>query len=128
MRFNYEKYCGSYTDKKLFEKVGVFSAIAGKKLVYMVLLFYFTLQKKDIPKKSKALLIGSLGYFIAPFDLIPDFIPFLGYTDDFASFMMALAVVSAYIDEEVKQQARTQLESWFGTVNDSELEEVNGKL
>lgn len=128
MKINYEKYYGKYTDKKLFEKLRAFSVKAGKKLVYVVLLLYYTLQKENVPKKVKAIIIGALGYFISPFDGIPDFVPFLGYTDDFGALMMALAVVSAYIDEEIKQQARSRMESWFGTVDDSELEEVNTKL
>ncbi len=32
--------------------------------------------------KSKAVIIASLAYFILPFDLVPDYIPGLGYMDD----------------------------------------------
>jgi uncharacterized membrane protein YkvA (DUF1232 family) len=128
MKINYEKYSTKYTDKKLFEKLKKFAIKAGKKVVYVALLLYYTLQKDNVPKKVKAVIIGALGYFISPFDAIPDFIPFLGYTDDFGAFMMALAVVSIYIDEEIKYKAKSRLESWFGEVDDSELEEVNAKL
>ncbi|MDF2633546.1 MAG: hypothetical protein K0R78_420 [Pelosinus sp.] len=128
MKIDYEKYSMKYTDKELFEKLKRFAAKAGKKLVYVVLLLYYTLQKDNVPKKVKAVIIGALGYFITPFDAIADLIPFMGYTDDFGALMMALAVISIYIDQEVKHKAKFRLESWFGEVDDSELEEVNAKL
>jgi uncharacterized membrane protein YkvA (DUF1232 family) len=128
MNFNFEKYSTKYTDKKLFEKLKRFSLKAGKKLVYVVLLLYYTLQKDNVPKKVKAVIIGALGYFISPFDFITDFLPILGYTDDFGALMMALAVVAIYIDKETKIRAKSRLESWFGEVDESELEEVNAKL
>lgn len=128
MKINLEKYSFQYTDNKLFEKLKKFAVTAGKKLVYVVLLLYYTLQKDNVPKKAKAVIIGALGYFITPFDIIADFIPFLGYTDDFGALMMALAVVSIYIDKEIKAKAKSRLESWFGEVDDSELAEVHAKL
>ncbi len=128
MKIDFEKYSSKYTDQKLFEKLKKFAMKAGKKLVYIVLLLYYTLQKENVPKKVKAVIIGALGYFISPFDAIADFIPFLGYTDDFGVLMMALAVVSLYIDKEIKDKAKSRLESWFGEVDESELAEVNAKL
>jgi uncharacterized membrane protein YkvA (DUF1232 family) len=128
MKIDFEKYSSKYTDQKLFEKLKKFAMKAGKKLVYVVLLLYYTLQKDNVPKKVKAVIIGALGYFISPLDLIADFIPFLGYTDDFGALMMALAVVSIYIDKDIKDKAKSRLESWFGEVDESELAEVNAKL
>jgi len=128
MTIDYEAYSNTYTEKKLFEKIRKFSLKTGKKLVYVVLLLYYTLQKENIPLKAKGVILGALGYFISPLDVIPDFIPVLGYTDDFGALMMALAVVSMYIDENVKNKAKARLESWFGEVSESELDEVHAKL
>jgi len=125
---NDEEYHGKYPRQVLFDKLKKYAVKAGIKVVYVVLLLYYTLQKDNIPLKSKAVIIGSLGYFIMPFDLIPDFLPIIGYTDDFGALMMALATVSMYIDNEVKSKARTQLESWFGQANESDIAEVNKKL
>lgn len=125
---NYEASGNQYSEKKLFAKLGKFAVKAGRKLVYVVLLLYFTLQKENVPRRAKGIIIAALGYFILPFDLIPDFIPLIGYTDDMGALMMALAIVSIYIDKEVKDKAKSKLESWFGQVNDSDIEEVNSKL
>lgn len=35
-----------------------------------------------LPKRTKILIIITIGYFMSPIDLIPDFIPILGYIDD----------------------------------------------
>ena len=101
---------------------------AGKKLVYAVLLLYYTLQKDNVPLRAKAVIVGALGYFIAPLDVIPDFLPIIGYTDDFGALMIALATVSMYIDHEVKRKALIQLEAWLGQVSEKDIAEVNTKL
>ena len=112
----------------LFDKVKKYAVKAGIKLVYVVLLLYHTLQKDNVPLKAKAAIIGALGYFITPFDIIPDFLPIIGYTDDFGALMMALGTVSMYIDAEVKNKAQAQIISWFGEASESDIGEVNDKL
>lgn len=37
---------------------------------------------RDIPWKSIVLAIAAVIYFVNPFDIIPDFLPFIGYGDD----------------------------------------------
>lgn len=46
----------------------------------------------DVPWRSAVYALGALLYFLSPIDLVPDFIPVLGFTDDVA---VVLAVVSA---------------------------------
>jgi uncharacterized membrane protein YkvA (DUF1232 family) len=125
---NYAAYETKYSEEKLFWKLKKFAVKAGKKLVYVVFLLYYTLQKENVPLRAKAIIIGALGYFISPLDVIPDFVPIIGYTDDFGALMMALAIVSIYIDREVKSKAKHKLESLFGQISDNEIEEVNSKL
>lgn len=125
---NYERYSKEYDQDKLVEKIKKNAIKGGKKLIYAVLLLYYTLQKENVPVKAKAVIIGALGYFITPFDFIPDLLPIMGYTDDFGALMMAVATVSMYIDHEVKEKARQQLITWFGEVDDQDLGEVNDKL
>lgn len=103
-----------YSDEKLWKKLAKFAKKAGSSVVYAVLLLYFTLQKPEIPMKVKAVIIGALGYFILPVDLIPDFAVGIGYADDLGALGYALFQVAMYIDEDVKEKARAKLKDWFG--------------
>ena len=68
---------------------------------------------------------GALGYFLIPFDIIPDpLIPIIGFTDDIIVLSVATMVVTSYIDTNVVEQARAKLTDWFGTYDVSKLEEI----
>ncbi|HHW37266.1 MAG TPA: DUF1232 domain-containing protein [Bacillales bacterium] len=112
-----------FSDKKLWEKLKVFAKKAGSSIVYIVLLLYFTLQKPELPVKAKGTIIGALGYFILPIDLIPDALIGLGYTDDLSAVGLALLQVAIYIDEDIKNKAKAKLQEWFGeSVDTSEID------
>lgn len=61
------------------------------------------------PLRIRATLFGALAYFIMPFDVIPDFIAGLGYTDDAAVLLAAFAAASAHITEAHREKARAWL-------------------
>ena len=65
-----------------------------------------------MPLKTKMVIYGALGYFISPIDVIPDFIPVVGFTDDIG--VLAAAVAASYIDAEAKAKADAKLAGWFG--------------
>ena len=46
------------------------------------MMLYFACKRKDIPWYSKIIPVLVVGYVLSPIDLIPDFIPILGYLDD----------------------------------------------
>jgi len=125
---NNNRYRNKYSSELLFDKLKRFAIEIGAKLVYSVLLLYYTLQKENVPLKVKAIIIGSLSYFIMPIDVIPDLLPLIGYSDDLGALMVALATVATYIDNEVKHKARVQLKSWFGVINEQEIGKIDSKL
>jgi len=61
------------------------------------------------PLRIRGVLFGALAYFILPFDTIPDFILGLGYTDDAALLVGAIALAQAHITEEHRAKARAWL-------------------
>ena len=71
--------------------------------------------------------LGILGYFIFPFDLISDFIPVVGWTDDLGTLETVLALVGAYITPEVKEQATQKLSDWFGKKDEKKIEQSDVK-
>lgn len=60
--------------------------------------------------KVKGVLLAALAYFVLPVDVIPDLIPFLGFTDDAAVIGAALAAVAGAITDDHRDQARETLE------------------
>jgi uncharacterized membrane protein YkvA (DUF1232 family) len=112
-----------YSEDKFWHKLKKFGVKAGHSVVYTALLLYFVLQKPDVPKKAKMVIIGALGYFILPTDLIPDFAVGVGFTDDLGALGVALLQVAMYIDDDVKAKAKSKLRDWFGdNVDTSEID------
>lgn len=120
-------YSTSFSEESFWEKVKKYGKKAGVSVVYAALLLFYTLQKKETPLWAKTVIIGALGYFIFPVDLIPDIAPG-GYVDDFGGMIGALATVAMYIDEEVKEKARNRIRIWFGESAVSETILVDDKL
>ena len=118
---NIESYQSNYSESGLWKKVKSVAKKAGIKTIYMVLLLHYVLKSPDVPLKDKAKIYGALGYFILPIDLIPDFIPVVGYSDDVAALAFALHAVWKNVTPEIKQQAQQKLRSWFGNYNPNEL-------
>jgi uncharacterized membrane protein YkvA (DUF1232 family) len=54
---------------------------------------YDLMTSGSLSTTDKALIIGALVYFINPFDLVPDVIPFVGFVDD----MTVIALVYRYL-------------------------------
>ena len=61
------------------------------------------------PTRVRALLFAALAYFVMPVDLIPDFVPALGFTDDAAVIAAALQLIAAHIRPEHREAARKAL-------------------
>lgn len=119
---NYDRYQKNYSDNQFWGKIVKVAKGAGVKVVYAALVLYFVLKNPATPKADKAKIIGALGYFIFPFDLIPDFVPVAGYTDDLAALIWGIYSVSKNITPEVKLQAKEKLGNWFKDYSEADLE------
>lgn len=122
------KYSKAYSQHKLFEKILKFAKYVGLNIIYIVLLLFFSYQKPDTPKWAKNVIRGALGYFILPFDVIPDIVIGFGYIDDTAVLMAAIGAIAFFIDEDVKQKAKAELHDWFGDYNISDLDDIDQKI
>lgn len=115
-------YQDNYNESSLWNKVKKFAKKAGLKVIYLVLLLYYVLQSETVSMTDKAKIYGALGYFILPVDFIPDAIPVVGFTDDFAALVACVIAVSSNITPEIEQQAKDKLAEWFGNFDEEELE------
>jgi uncharacterized membrane protein YkvA (DUF1232 family) len=59
-----------------------------------------------VPWTVKLLAIAVAGYALSPIDLIPDFIPVLGYLDDLIIVPLGIWLVVALIPEDVMREHR----------------------
>lgn len=71
---------------------------------------YYCAFDKTTPLKVRGTLLAALAYFILPFDIIPDFILGLGFTDDLAVLVTAFTLVKNNITESHRDKARDRLD------------------
>lgn len=116
-----EKYQSHYNEPDLLQKLTKAAKKAGIKVVYLVLLLYYVLRSPSVSNGDKGKIWGALGYFILPVDLIPDFIPVAGYSDDLAALLWAFYAVAKNITPEIRTQAKQKLGDWFGEYDESEI-------
>jgi uncharacterized membrane protein YkvA (DUF1232 family) len=122
MEDGYDSYQQHYDENDFWEKLRRFARKAGIKVCYAALLLYYVLKSPMTTSKDRAKIIGALGYFILPIDLLPDFIPVAGYTDDLAALVWGVYCVIKSITPEVKAQAAEKLHEWFGEFDDHMLD------
>ncbi|MDE6267818.1 MAG: DUF1232 domain-containing protein [Muribaculaceae bacterium] len=110
-----------FSPEKLFDKIAKVARKAGIKVVYAALILYYALTDKEVPLASKVIVIGALGYFICPLDIIPDFLGPLGYSDDLFALLYALRTIWGNIGTHTFTQARNRLTQWFDNVKEEEI-------
>lgn len=128
MKPDLEKYSDQFSEEGFWKKLGKIANAVGTKLIYTALLLYYAYRRKETPAWARSVVLGVLGYLLAPIDLIPDLTPFLGYTDDMGVLALGLATIAGYINEDVKVKARTKLYLWFGAKGEAEIQEIDDQL
>ncbi len=107
------KYEKHYSQSKLLEKLRKVAQKAGLKAVYSVLLLFYVLVDGNVSIKDRAIIIGTLGYFIFPVDLMPDVMLALGYTDDLAILLFSVGKIRKSITPEIESKAKRKLQEYF---------------
>lgn len=88
-------------------------------MIIHALILYFALQDDDTPAWAKAVIVAALGYLIMPLDLIPDFKPIVGFVDDAAMLVKALAIVAVHVKDDHIDQAHDVWNRWVGVKADA---------
>lgn len=122
-----EKYQHHYSEEKFGAKLSRIALKAGSKLVYCALLLYYVLKSPHVTKSDKTKVYGALGYLILPLDLLPDFLPLAGYTDDLSALIWALHTVWKNITPEIKAQAAAKTREWFGDFDEKAIDDQIAK-
>ena len=74
---------------------------------------WFARKHPGTPWYAKALAIVTVGYALSPIDLIPDFIPVLGYLDDVILLPGLIWLTLRALPPDVLQDCRAQAEEWL---------------
>ncbi len=65
------------------------------------------------PTNVRISLIASLAYLIMPLDLLPDFMPVVGFSDDFVALTAVLSIWSKYMTPAIRIRAEEKLNKLF---------------
>lgn len=72
---------------------------------------FIAMGKKETPIAAKILAGLTVGYALSPIDLIPDFIPVLGYLDDIILLPVLVALTVRLIPKDLFELCRQESES-----------------
>lgn len=117
-----QRYEEQYSEEKLRDKIAKTAKQAGVKVIYMALLLYYALNGSSLSTKEKALIIGALGYFILPLDLVSDLMPTIGFLDDAAILTAIVKLLIVGIDSKTIDLAKSKLSQWFGVFDEQEIQ------
>lgn len=74
---------------------------------------WFAYKHPGTPMLARVLCIVVVGYALSPIDLIPDFIPVLGYLDDALLLPALIWLAIRVIPEDVFQACRLRADEWM---------------
>ena len=77
-----------------------------------IYILYLAYRDPRVAWYAKAFMLVVVAYFLSPIDIIPDFIPVLGYVDDLiivpAGIFLALKMIPKEVIEECRGKARSE--------------------
>jgi uncharacterized membrane protein YkvA (DUF1232 family) len=92
-----------------------------KELKREVYALYFACRDPRVPWYAKALALAIVAYAFSPVDLIPDFIPVLGYLDELILIPLGVIAVRSMVPHDVMAECRARAgrleskpRSWLG--------------
>jgi uncharacterized membrane protein YkvA (DUF1232 family) len=85
-----------------------------KELKRQTLVVYFAARDPRTPWLARLLALGIAAYALSPIDLIPDFIPVVGYLDDLLIVPLGLMLVLRLLPAEVRMAAQAQASAAVG--------------
>ncbi|MCX7708309.1 MAG: YkvA family protein [Clostridia bacterium] len=74
---------------------------------------FLACKRPDIPWYAKLFILIVVGYALSPIDLIPDFVPVLGYLDDLLLIPLGISLAIKLIPPEIMEACRLQAKDLF---------------
>ena len=108
--FETEVLESSVIDENILRKILL---TAGRIIAQPALEGFELIMDKSTPPQVRISMIGALTYLIVPIDLIPDFIPASGFSDDLVALTAVISLWQHHITPEMKFRAKCKLDKWF---------------
>ena len=109
-----QQYQQHYSEPRFWEKLRASAKQAGREVVERALQLFYALQSSTMTMRERAIVFGALGYFILPFDVVPDILVGIGFADDLSVLLLAVKTISSHITPEVRPRAAAKAAEWFG--------------
>lgn len=84
-----------------------------KTIKKMIPAIWIAMKKKETPILAKAFALFTLGYALSPIDIIPDFIPVIGYLDDLVLLPLMIIISVKLIPKEILDQSMIESEGMW---------------
>jgi len=65
------------------------------------------------PHQARLTVLAALTYLVLPLDLIPDFIPAAGFSDDLVAITALLGLCTRHLTPDIRERAKRRLDLWF---------------
>ena len=108
--FEAEVLESSVIEESLLKKILL---TAGRAIAKPALEGFELLIDNSTPAQVRISIMGALTYLIVPIDLIPDFIPASGFSDDLVALTAVISLWQHHITPEMKYRAKCKLDKWF---------------
>ena len=115
------RYQPQYSEPRFWDKLKRVAIKAGLKVIYLALVLYYTLMADTTSTRDRMLIIGTLGYLISSLDLVPDWIPVVGYADDLSALIACYRKVHQNVTPAILSQADQKVKQWFPTAEQLDL-------
>lgn len=67
----------------------------------------------DTPYQVRLTMVAALTYLLLPLDLVPDFLPVAGFSDDLVALTALLGLCGRHLTPEIRLRAQRKLDRWF---------------
>ncbi|MEL7670906.1 YkvA family protein [Methanobacterium sp.] len=74
---------------------------------------HLTYKDPRVPLRIKVVILLVMAYLLSPIDLIPDFIPVIGYLDDFLLITVGIPILLKMVPKEIMDEHRESAKTKF---------------
>ena len=82
-----------------------------KELKYYLYALYLAYHRSDVPMVCKVVAITTVSYALSPVDLVPDFIPIIGYLDDLILIPIGISLAIKLMPLSVWNECKANAEN-----------------